>query len=155
MVWIVMTSSARSAGRQFGTYRNVAMVQLAQHYTARDCGCPRRECGFGHRVQAAKRRGLTRWGHQYRMVGRNNRDEERPPGSSPAAFQFGSSEPCQPAVHDTDEAEHTRIRIRTPITITTVRHGAEQHLPSGGCAPCPWHPPRGYWSQGNPFESGR
>jgi len=30
-MWIVMTSSARSAGRQCGTYRNVAMVQLAQH----------------------------------------------------------------------------------------------------------------------------
>ena len=40
MVWIVMTSSARSAGRQFGTYRNVAMVQLAQHYTARDLRPP-------------------------------------------------------------------------------------------------------------------
>jgi hypothetical protein len=33
-MWIVMTSSAKPVGR-FGTYRNVALVELDQEYTAR------------------------------------------------------------------------------------------------------------------------
>ena len=35
-MWIVMTSSAKMPNNCWGKYRNVALVQLDQHYTARN-----------------------------------------------------------------------------------------------------------------------